>query len=75
MAFDPNELSASAFAFPFFQLAADCLHKVLVHDLAVPRLPSVTFPIDVPFGNALDRVLAVAADFNVLSVIDRLQST
>jgi hypothetical protein len=70
---DPDELGAPALGLPLFQLVADQLYKVLVLDGPGTRLPAVLLPVDVPLGDALDRVLAVGADLDVLGEADAFE--
>jgi hypothetical protein len=70
---DPDELGAPGLGLPLFQLVADQLHKILVLDGPGTRPPSVLLPVDVPLGDALDRVLAVGADLNVLGKVDAFE--
>jgi hypothetical protein len=73
MPLDPDELGAPALGLPLFQLVADQLHEVLVLDGPGTRLPAVLLPIYVPLGDALDRVLAVGADLDVLGEADAFE--
>jgi hypothetical protein len=73
VSFDPDELGAPGLGLPLFQFVADQLHKVLVLDGPGTRLPAVLLPVDVPLGDALDRVLAVGADLNVLGKVDAFE--
>jgi phage head maturation protease len=45
----------------------------LVLDGAIACLPAVPLPVDVPLGDALDRILAVGADLEVLLQVDDLE--
>lgn len=70
MSLDPDELGPAAFALPLLEPVADRLDEVLILDGPVARFPPVSLPVDVPLCYALDRVLAIGADLDVLGHAD-----
>ena len=67
--FNPDKLGTPAVGLPLVEFVADLLDDILVLDGSCGRLPAVLLPVDVPLGDALDRVLAVGADLAVLSEV------
>ncbi len=68
--FDPDKLGAPAVGLPLVKFVADLLDDILVLDGSRGRLPAVLLPVDVPFGDALNRILAVGADLAILGEVE-----
>lgn len=73
MTLDPDELGPPALGLPLIEPVAHELNKILVLDGPAACFPAVAFPVDVPLRNALDRVLAVSTNLEVLFQVDDLE--
>lgn len=66
MAFDPLEQRLYAKGVALLNLGQDALDDIFVLDrLPGRRLPPIPAPVDVPYGYAVDRILAIGDDGNV----------
>ena len=66
MTLDPDELGPPTLDLPLIEPVTHKLDKILVFDGPAACFPAVAFPIDVPLRNALNRVLAVSTNLEVL---------
>lgn len=73
MSLYPDELGAATIGFPLMELIPDQLDQILILDRLATSHPAIAFPFDRPLGNALDCVLAVSADLDVLGKINSLE--
>lgn len=74
MPLDPLQMRLRALRISLIDQSSDCHYQILIHDrFALRREPVILLPINVPDRRAVDRVVAISQDADVVVAGDDLE--